>query len=471
MDPAAPALVAATVWFVVYLGYVLLAGMGIFWAVVWPEGQAARRLRTVAVAGLALVGLGTLAEMLVTLLVVENLSDTSGMTGSAWRLVRLAVLAVAGFVGAELLRRPVRGGRRLLVLALVVVLTTTLIVESTAAAGSQVAGVAATTSVYLVALAAWLGSLVAVAVLLSARDRPSGLVLEKVWSRFSWLAGVSVLALMVAGTIQHLALGGTLTSRSGVLLTIEAGALALTLLLSRSAVAHGRRLAFRERYLGGLPVAPALAARRPRPGRAIGLQLVLCVALLLVAVAQLAVLPVPGRPVPSPLGEVVPTTAVPSAREGRPAKEEVSRFVPERIALSGASAAVVPVATVSRELVVPEDSGQVGWWDGSSYVGDPYGSTVLAGHVDTVDRGLGYFYLLWNIEVGERVVLSAGDDRRQAYEITTLRQVARTDLVDDDEVFAIDGPPRLVLITCAGEFRADRGGYSRNLMVIARPVP
>jgi len=26
------------------------------------------------------------------------------------------------------------------------------------------------------------------------------------------------------------------------------------------------------------------------------------------------------------------------------------------------------------------------------------------------------------------------------------------------------------LITCAGEFRADRGGYSRNLIVVARPV-
>ena len=127
------------------------------------------------------------------------------------------------------------------------------------------------------------------------------------------------------------------------------------------------------------------------------------------------------------------------------------------------------MATVGRELVVPEDPGKVGWWDGSSYVGDDYGSTVIAGHVDTLDRGIGFFFRLWNIEVGERVVLSAGDVR-QAYTITTLRQVPRTDLVDDEEVFDIDGPPRLVLITCAGEFRPDRGGYSRNLIVIARPV-
>ena len=129
----------------------------------------------------------------------------------------------------------------------------------------------------------------------------------------------------------------------------------------------------------------------------------------------------------------------------------------------------MPVATVGRELVVPADPGRVGWWDGSSYVGDPYGSTVIAGHVDVVDRGLGFFFRLWNIKVGERVVLRAGH-LRQAYKITALRQVARTDLVDDEEVFDIGGPPRLVLITCAGDFRADRGGYSRNLIVVARPV-
>ena len=94
---------------------------------------------------------------------------------------------------------------------------------------------------------------------------------------------------------------------------------------------------------------------------------------------------------------------------------------------------------------------------------------MIAGHVDVFDRGIGFFFRLWNIKVGERVVLSAGDVR-QAYKITTVRQIPRTDLVDEAEAFDIAGPPRLVLITCAGEFRADRGGYSRNLIVVARPV-
>ncbi len=465
MDPAALPILAATIWFVVCLGYVLLAGMGIFWAIVWPEGQAVRRLRGVAVAGLALMCLGTLAQALVGMLVGEYprgeaVTDESG----TWLLVRLASLAIAGFFGAELLNRPVRGARRVVVLAVIVILTITLVVESTAMASPQVLLIAAIVGAYLLALAAWSGSLVAIATLLVPRNRPSGL--DQVWTRFSWLAGLSVLVLAVTGAAQHLIAGGA-TSHSGLLLLIEVPVLLGSLALSRYAVAYGRRLAFRERYMSGMPVVGS--SQRPRLARAIGIQMILCVALLGVAVAQLAVLPVPGRPGAPRLGEPVPTP-VATASEARPAASETARFIPERIDLPGdASAAIVPVATVGRELVVPADPGRVGWWDGSSYVGDPYGSTVIAGHVDVVDRGLGFFFRLWNIKVGERVVLRAGH-LRQAYKITALRQVARTDLVDDEEVFDIGGPPRLVLITCAGDFRADRGGYSRNLIVVARPV-
>jgi hypothetical protein len=467
VNPAALAILAATVWFVVCLGYVLLAGMGTFWAVVWPEGQAVRRLRGLAVAGLALISLGTVADALVSMLVDEYpRSETIADHSGTWRLVRLAALAIAGFFGAELLSRPVRGARRVVVLALIIVLTITLVVESTAMASPQIVAITATVGAYLLALAAWLGSLMAVAALLIPHNRPAGL--DQVWTRFSWLAGVSVLVLAVTGAAQHLIFGGTATSRSGVLLLIELPVLLGSLALSRYAVAYGRRLAFREKYLSGLPVVGS--GQQPRLGRAIGIQMILCVALLGVAVAQLAVLPVPGRPGTPPLGDPVSATPVATASEARPAASDTPRFIPERIELPGdAAAAIVPVATVGRELVVPEDPGRVGWWDGSSYVGDPYGSTVIAGHVDTVDRGLGFFYRLWNIKVGERLVLRAGH-LRQAYKITALRQVPRTDLVDDKEVFDIGGPPRLVLITCAGNFRADRGGYSRNLIVVARPV-
>jgi LPXTG-site transpeptidase (sortase) family protein len=472
VDSSVLAILAASISFVVYLGYVLLAGMGIFWAVVWPDGQAVHRLRSMAVVGLALIAVGTIAEVLIDWLAGRVPGEEVNKSGT-WLLVRLAVLAVAAFFGAELLRHPVRGRRRVTVLTLVVLLTITLAVTSTAITSRQVVAftasgnivaLTATTGLYLLALAAWLGGLLAFGALLVPPNPPG--VLEQVSSRFSRFAALSVLALTVSGTAQHMIAGGTATPRSGMLLLVEVLALVATLLLSRYAVAYGRRLAFRERYMPGFP--GEQRGQRLILGRAIGVQMVLSAALLGVAVAQLAVLPVPVRPLAAPLRDVAPTP-VATAREARPAAGN-TRFVPERIDLpGGAHTAVVPVATVGNELVVPQDPTKVGWWDGSSYVGDPYGSTVIAGHVDAFDRGIGFFFRLWKVKIGERVVLSAGD-MRQAYKITTVRQVPRTDLVDDTKVFDIGGPPRLVLITCAGEFRPERGGYSRNLIVVARPV-
>ena len=98
------------------------------------------------------------------------------------------------------------------------------------------------------------------------------------------------------------------------------------------------------------------------------IQLVLSVAMLGMAVAQLVVLPVPGRPGAPPLGDPVPTARVahrPATRD-RQASDKAERLDPgaDRPAGRRIGEAVVPVATVRRELVVPEDSDKgrlVGW--------------------------------------------------------------------------------------------------------------
>lgn len=175
-------------------------------------------------------------------------------------------------------------------------------------------------------------------------------------------------------------------------------------------------------------------------------------------------------PVQAPPGSVAPAdTPVPRASEAPQAGRSAPRFVPERIELpDGVEAPVVPVSTVGAELVVPDDVSQVGWWDGSSRVGDPFGSVVVAGHVDSLD-GLGLFHRLWSTEVGDEVVLSA-EEGRQVYRVSEVRRVPRTDLVDDGEVFDAAGDPRLVLLTCVGVYDASRGGYPENLVVVAEPV-
>ena len=157
------------------------------------------------------------------------------------------------------------------------------------------------------------------------------------------------------------------------------------------------------------------------------------------------------------------------ARPGRPASSTRITFIPEHVILPGGStAAVRPASTVDGQLAVPEDVRHVGWWDGSASVGDPYGSTVIAGHVDAATGGPGYFAQLLSIRKGERVTVRSGE-HRLAYRIVSVRSVSRTALATTSAAFDQSGEHRLVLITCTGTFRPDRG-YDRNLVVIGEPL-
>jgi LPXTG-site transpeptidase (sortase) family protein len=144
-------------------------------------------------------------------------------------------------------------------------------------------------------------------------------------------------------------------------------------------------------------------------------------------------------------------------------------FIPERLTLPGhASAEVQPAATVDGLLKVPENVQHVGWWDGSAQVGEPFGSTVIAGHLDSATEGIGFFVRLRRIKVGDTVSLRAGSYQLK-YRVISVRKVAKKALATDSEAFKQTGPHRLVLITCAGKYHRDRGGYDSNLVVIAKP--
>ena len=135
----------------------------------------------------------------------------------------------------------------------------------------------------------------------------------------------------------------------------------------------------------------------------------------------------------------------------------------------GARAPVQPAVTVDGQLQVPENVQHVGWWDGSAYAGDPFGRTVIAGHVDSANGSDGFFVRLKRIKQGDVVTLRAGE-RRLSYKITAVQVVARQALATDSQAFDQSGAHRLVLITCTGDYRRDRGGYESNLVVIGKPL-
>ena len=158
------------------------------------------------------------------------------------------------------------------------------------------------------------------------------------------------------------------------------------------------------------------------------------------------------------------------AREGGPARSTRIRFEPAEVVLpGGATAPVDPARTVDGELKVPEDPQRVGWWDGSAYAGDPFGNTVIAGHVDSAADGIGYFARLLTVEKGDVVTVRAAS-QQQRYRVTKVRTISKLALAEDSRAFDQTGPHQLVLITCTGNYRPERGGYDKNLVVTAKAI-
>ncbi len=154
-----------------------------------------------------------------------------------------------------------------------------------------------------------------------------------------------------------------------------------------------------------------------------------------------------------------------------PAASQVEAQRPSSLVLpSGTTMRVRPVSTSSTgELAIPADTDQAGWWDGSSKLGEPYGATVLVGHVDSFEQGLGRFAELLDAQPGDVITLNAGA-QSQRFEVKLADLVPKTSLSSESELFDVHGGPRVVLITCGGAYLPDLGGYQDNMVVIAEPM-
>lgn len=165
-----------------------------------------------------------------------------------------------------------------------------------------------------------------------------------------------------------------------------------------------------------------------------------------------------------------PVAAPPPARQGREAPGGRTTFVPTTLVLAdGTRAPVDPAATRDGVLEVPERVDRVGWWDGSARIGDPYGSTVVAGHVDSAAQGLGVLAGLLSAAPGD-VVTVEGDGGSARYRVASVEAVPKASLATSGDALAQDGAHRLVLITCTGRFDPVRRSYDDNLVVTALPA-
>jgi Sortase domain len=206
--------------------------------------------------------------------------------------------------------------------------------------------------------------------------------------------------------------------------------------------------------------------RRPRGLAALSALLLLVV----VVVAWWLVSRHDGFPRSSTSGTRPASVAVP-VTAARRASSVLAPEVPSSVRLP--SGRVVPVRAVSTTadgaLDLPEDIGTSGWWRGGSRLGDPFGSMLVAAHIDSTTQGLGPYAELLRARPGQQVAITSRH-LSQVFAVRSLRLVPQGPLGRHPSISAPTGPPRLTLVTCAPPYDRSRGGYQRLAVLTARPL-
>lgn len=170
--------------------------------------------------------------------------------------------------------------------------------------------------------------------------------------------------------------------------------------------------------------------------------------------------------------EATPTASSPGrVAPARRARSAVAAEPPALATLpSGRRVPVRSVGTTATGLLdVPADVNQAGWWSGGSQLGDPFGSTLVAAHVDSRTQGLGPFAELLTVPRGARIHLRS-KHLTQTFEVRSRRLVPQGSLVRETWLFDVAGKRRLTLVTCAPPYDASRGGYQYLAVITAVPV-
>jgi hypothetical protein len=168
----------------------------------------------------------------------------------------------------------------------------------------------------------------------------------------------------------------------------------------------------------------------------------------------------------APLIPTQPGPTQPGPTPPRPAPA-----VPATLAIPvlGVRATVVPVQATSGVLDVPPDPAQVGWWSASAFPGAATGSVVIDGHVDSAATGPGALFHLADLRDGDLITATTAAGDGFSYLVTGRRVYTKSSALPAD-LFTVEGPARLVLITCGGPFDRAAGSYLDNVVVFAAAV-
>lgn len=144
--------------------------------------------------------------------------------------------------------------------------------------------------------------------------------------------------------------------------------------------------------------------------------------------------------------------------------------MPQRLLINAIDAdqPIVPVRVDSEAVLgVPEDPQIIGWWEGGAAPGAGTGTVVFNAHVDSRQYGKGPLSRATELRPGDRAtVVSEGGTRE--YVVEAVRAYEKV-VLPWEELFAQDLEERMILITCGGDFDAERRSYLSNIVVFFTP--
>ncbi len=117
----------------------------------------------------------------------------------------------------------------------------------------------------------------------------------------------------------------------------------------------------------------------------------------------------------------------------------------------------------SGAMAAPRNYFDVGWYNGGPVPGDP-GDAVIDGHAGYPGQPL-VFARLAKLRSGDRIVVVLADGTRRAFVVNSVKSWSAR--AHPTGLFEPDGPPRLSLITCSGQFNDKNFAYADRLVVEA----
>jgi hypothetical protein len=161
------------------------------------------------------------------------------------------------------------------------------------------------------------------------------------------------------------------------------------------------------------------------------------------------------------------TTPNPAAAAVRPAQGDQ---LPNTVKLpSGGTAYLVHVQVANDgSLPIPSGVDQAVWW--GTGLNATAGATVFAGHVNWAGV-TGPFAELWQDKVGSVVTIRDTEGKQWRFRVTQLLTLNKKTLPERaPSLFSADGPHRIVLATCGGEWVGGALGYADNRVMVAVPI-